>query len=1815
MGLKHLNIPPYFDDFDQTKNYMRVLFRPAVAVQVRELTQLQTALQAQIDRFGRHIFKEGSSVLGGMAALDSQFAYVKLESSFTYLSTTYYPEGDGGSIPPYYSELIGTVLTGQTTGVQARVLDVVRSNVSDPLTAFVKYTSAGTDNASSAFAPTEILLSNGTTPRRVKVKDSGSDPTGFGCRVSVTEGVFFVAGNFVYSPAGSVILSKYSPKASARVVYIISENIVSSADDATLTDNALGTPNIAAPGADRYQIELTLAKQDISFANRDEDNIIQLLVVEDGKVREEARTQYSEIGDILAQRTFEESGNYTVRPFQINIREYLNTGSNGGVYTAQQILDNDRTGTLSTLLDAENYGAAKIAVGLEPSVAYVNGYRIQTVDTKYIAVDRARDEGYFNGATVLGSLGSYINVTNIVGLPDVNTFVTINLKDVSNATIGTARARALTSNGLATGRLYLFDISMNAGQSFTSVRHLQSTLGSGPAFTADCADPLLLDTGNNSMVFPLPVGTVKTLRATGGLNDTFYEVIKKYDNRTTNGAGVVTITATTNEIFTSTNVSDWMSVTNTGTVVYPNSVVLGGSPAGSSATLTFSGSPSTAMYILAPSRRNLFEKTKNIHRNFNIAISSPNTTPGNFDSLGVTDVLKIDAIYMSPGMGTAATTAHTNVTSRYVLDSGQRDNFYDAARIKLRNDSPAPTGQLLVVVDYFSHGAGDYFTVDSYVDVDYSEIPAFQSNRGVIQLRDAIDFRPTKANSGADFTSTGASVTSTIKPGSIITCDIQYYMPRIDKIYVDKGGNFGVVNGISSNNPVPPDDPKDAMVLYVVGMTAYTFSPADVVPSIVDNKRYTMRDIGKIEKRVGKLEYYTSLSLLEQTAANSQVLDSTSGLQRYKNGFIVDNFYGSNIAAVTSSDFKASMDKSSGTLRPMFYEDNARLIWNSGASSGLRKTGSLLTLDYYQADYIKQPYASTAQFVNPYNVFSWTGSLQLSPTTDEWKETKRAPDVVIDQTGIYDALVSMLDSQGAIGTVWNEWQTNWTGVSSSTDNSNVYTPTESLQLGFQTVVTTTTTTTTTSQARSGLSKSVVPDTVSTNIGDRVVEVNFVPFIRSRKIYFNVTGMKPNTQVYAFFDGQSVADYVRTESSFVEYSASTDVSNYFNRTGHPDGATTLVTDASGNLTGSFVIPNTSVLKFKTGSRIFRLTDSSSNAEAPACTTWAEATYVAQGVLQTLENQVISTAVPVIKTSQISDTRVIVDSTSSTTSANLVLQSPPNNPGTSAVSSVSSQPGGAASEPSSAAPRFNWVQSQWWAGRAPVNYLDPVAQTFLVDIQGGAFLTSIDLYFKDKDPNLPVTVQLRTVENGQPTHVILPFSEVTLPASYINVSDDASAVTSFVFKAPIHVIQGVEYCFVVMSNSDKVKLWVSEVGQYDVTNPAYRITAQPYAGVFFESSNASTWTPDQTKDIKFNIRRAVFSQDPATAVFNEADLPATDLDNDPIQTTNASNTVRIYHRHHGLFAGSSQVTISGVVATSGADLNGIPIAQINGTHTVSSVEADSYTIVTASSATSTGRAGGSAVTSTGNLLYDILNPIVQQIILPDTQLDWQAKITSGKSLAGSEVPHTVSSPFNIKVNDNTQLNYPAVITAAPSYSLLSSGSRSFILQGVFSTSRNNISPVIDLDRLSLITVSNRIDNPAGAPASGYNTVSNFVAESVGVGNSALARYITRRVDLNDPATAIQIYVNMNVPPSASVEVWWKALPKGSDANFDLLSWTQATPANSIPVTDDPTDYTEVSYPIEEAAIGYEFSAMAVKIVLKSSNSSRVPTCRDFRALAVT
>lgn len=1762
MTIKFFNNPPYYDDFDETKNYLRILFRPGAAVQARELTQMQTALQAQIDRHGRHIFKEGSPVLGGNMSLDNALDFVKLESSFT-------PSNGGSQLVTdnYWDELIGTVVTGQTTGVTATVIDALPSeDTANPITIYVKYLNSGTDSVTKTFEAGEELISDGVNLRRVKAKGNDASPIGKGTRFSIEEGVFFVNGNFVYSGAGSMILSRYETNPSVRIAYQIHESIVTSAEDATISDNALGTPNEAAPGAHRYQILLDLISQPFDFTEVRLDNIIQLMVIEEGRIKQKARTEYSELADTLAQRTYEESGNYTVQPFLLNMREHLNDGTNNGLYTLNQIKSKYDIATDNA---AQVYGERRLAIGLEKSVAYVNGYRIELADIKYIDLLKSRESDYFNGAAIVAPLGNYVYVDVNASLPDVDNFTIINLRNASSTTIGTARVRSIEKVSGTLHKLYLFDVSMYSNQVFSSVRTLYQTLVSGAAFQATVNSTYgyrVYEANVNSLVFQLPFSTVKTLLL-NDINDTFYTVKKSYLNNTVT-ASTTSITIT-DGIFQSFNAADWLATdVSSGAAVSISGVTLSYNVAtqSSTATITFNSFTSGNVNIIAPVEKNLSRKTKTLISDYVGTRNTPNTTSGGYDPLGVSDVLRLN--YVKDKGVPLAGGDYLDITDRYELDNGQRDNFYDLARIRLKPGFNPPLGQIEFSVDHFQHSSGDYFSVDSYSGIDYKDIPSFQSAQGAIRLADAIDFRPTKDVTGNNFTGSGSSTVDMIKPGSVIKADIVYYLNRIDKVYVDKYGNFGIIEGVPALKPESPRDPQDAMVLYELFVSSYTFGPESIRPRMIDNKRYTMRDIGRLESRIKNLEYYTSLSLLEKETSDYQLPSGS-----FKNGFIVDSFRGHNVGNPAHPDYSCSTDKANGILRPQFVEDSIRLIWNSANSTGLRQTGPLLTLDYTEKAYIEQPYASYSEFVNPYNVFTWSGDMKLSPESDNWKDTETRPDVIVDQEGVYDSFKQLADAAGVTGTQWNEWQTNWSGVIASASSATRQTVRggDFGGWGIGTLTTTTTINTiATGQSRSGIRTDVVPDTVTTNMGDRVVEVNFVPYIRSRIVSFKAERLKPNTKLYAFFDGKDITDYCTTTAQFFTFNDFTTANSQYTssftfngRTSWPEevvSKTDLVTDASGAISGFFIVPNNVALKFKTGQRVFRLCDSQDNLTA-STTTFAEAIYEAAGLIESKENVILSTRVPRIdRTAVEPETRVII----------------------STDTNIQRTAGG------------------WY---------DPLAQTIMIDEPGGIFATSLDLYFADYDENIPVSVHLVPTLVGLPTQTIIPFTKVIKKLTAANVSEDASVATRFTFEAPVHLQQGVEYAIVIMSMSDKPKCFVSQMGGYDLTNPTYRISKQPYAGVFFKSQNASTWTPEQDKDLKFRLNRANFTTTTGKVAFRNVEIQPTQLTVDPIYTTASSNSIKVYHKNHGLFA-NSYANLSGVVGNSTTFLNGIPVSEINGVKLIARVERDAFWITSTTNATSTGRAGGISVVSVGNKLMNVMQASIQQLLIPGTNIDWNAKTSSGTSLPGAEQAYVRSSFFPIIPNENT---YFSRLQCVPSTFNQTGGVPGFDLEGNLQTSTSFLSPVIDLDRVSLVTIANLIDNPtAYTGVDGANYIEGFVPETSGKNASGDCKYITRRIQIAGEAANIRVIMSVNRPSTTDIKLYWK-VSAADDSNFDDMPWTLQAPDTPIPYDENQSSYTEVEYSIDDELNGVEFTSMAFKIVLTSQNSSFIPTVKDFRAIA--
>ena len=387
------------------------------------------------------------------------------------------------------------------------------------------------------------------------------------------------------------------------------------------------------------------------------------------------------------------------------------------------------------------------------------------------------------------------------------------------------------------------------------------------------------------------------------------------------------------------NNTNWIIINDTDSTSGGEIVTVGNiaiTNASQTATITgLTAQNGDTLRLIAPFIRTANHKTKALSGNTDIAFNAgtdySSILPAN--SLQKADVHELVSVVETSG--------GADVTTHFDLDNGQRDDFYDVGRVKLKTTSNyTAAAALTVTYKYFSHSAGDFFTVDSYTGViDYDKIPKV----GNIELRSAVDFRPRQDDSGGNFTGTGAVVSVAPSRFTQFETDIQFYLPRIDKVYLDSNGVFGIAEGVPSRYPEPPEIPSNSMHLYTMTIPAYTLTADEVKIDFVDNRRYTMRDIGKIDKRINQIEYYSVLSFLEAEAQNKQILDSNND-SRWKSGFLVDAFSNTRMSNSSSVEYRAAVDIKNRILRPGFGQGNAALAYH--ASSTTTKTGDLVTLPY-----------------------------------------------------------------------------------------------------------------------------------------------------------------------------------------------------------------------------------------------------------------------------------------------------------------------------------------------------------------------------------------------------------------------------------------------------------------------------------------------------------------------------------------------------------------------------------------------------------------------------------------------------------------------------------------------------------------------------------------------------------------------------------------------------------------------------------------------------------------------------------------------------
>jgi len=1223
----NFNVNPYYDDFDEDKKFLRILFKPGFAVQARELTQSQTLLQKQVERFGSHVFKNGSVVSGGELFIHNS----------TYLNVATDYAGTAVNINDFNGKTI-TNLAGTKTGQVVVVYDA-DAGTGDPKTVYVKQISG------SAFAAGDTITTVEDAPAFANVSTGGA---GTGQLFSVNDGVYFYDGFFLKNSAQTIAISKYNTSSNVRVGFEIVESIVVYTQDTSLLDPAQDASNFQAPGADRFKIDLTLSSR--ALDSTDDTQFIELARAENGTLSYALiYPQYAVLEDTLARRTYDESGNYTVRPFKI-------------------------------ALETSAANSAKANVIISPGKAYVYGYEFETIAPTTITFDKPRTTDSVANKRLTADYGYYVYSNTHYGSLPINSLQTVDLHCVSNSTINVTTAGTITNTKIGTARVksiafdsssntqnsatytyrtYLFDVNVGSiiggnvvvlGTNTGYVQIANTITGSqlystantayvgakfrviagpgagetpktitnynGATQTIQLSEPFITTPNSlSNWSIDFEFNDVKSLSIVNGTtrlaaadidtsskdpastyNDTFisdsnlepllfnlgqnyiaqntiadfsYSYKRLYESQSFSSSQSPALTVGTGETISAATSSSAKAenyqivVTSAGTSPYTDGQIIPANlytvdtgtrkitvtsgnnmVANITATIDASNPGSKGKTYVAANTTLQTSGGTSIFANNGVILYTANgqvhimantivKTPGTVQSLFVPDVIELVSVldFNNTSITVANSSSAIDVTTRYTLDTGQRDSLYDHSSIRLKAGSAAPVGPLVVRFNRFNSSGAGFFTVDSYVGYDYGSIPTYtsQATGQVYELRDCLDYRPVRsipttpatANTvsfDVDSTTTGPKIPEN---GSDILLDYQYYLPRTDKVILNKNRTFEVIQGNPSLTPVQPLDKDGAMTMYIFREPAYVANTSDIDVEYIDNKRYTMRDIGNLDKRIGNLEYYTSLSLLEQNALNKQdltILDSTN-LPRFKNGIVVDSFDGTSVADVTNPDYSIAVDPKKKEIRPTFNITSHLLTFDSANSSNYLKAGPIVMPTATHTVFVDQNKSSKVYNINPFNIVNYIGKIQLDPPSDVWIDTDKQPDVLVNLEGDKDAWA--LITRDAYNYEWGNWETYWTGTTSSSYVAD----------RRPALVEVTTTTTTQAQTRSGVFSQVVPSTITQSLGDRVVDVSIIPYMRDRGILFTCSDFKPTTELFGFFDNISVNKYIARANKF------------------------------------------------------------------------------------------------------------------------------------------------------------------------------------------------------------------------------------------------------------------------------------------------------------------------------------------------------------------------------------------------------------------------------------------------------------------------------------------------------------------------------------------------------------------------------------------------------------------------------------------------------------------------------------------------------------
>ena len=303
----------------------------------------------------------------------------------------------------------------------------------------------------------------------------------------------------------------------------------------------------------------------------------------------------------------------------------------------------------------------------------------------------------------------------------------------------------------------------------------------------------------------------------------------------------------------------------------------------------------------------------------------------------------------------------------------------------------------------------------------------------------------------------------------------------------------------------------------------------------------------------------------------------------------------------------------------------------------------------------------------------------------------------------------------------------------------------------------------------------------------------------------------------------------------------------------------------------------------------------------------------------------------------------------------------------------------------------------------------------------------------------------------------------------------------------------------------------------------------------------------------------------------------------------------------------------------NLDGIPLTEINKVHTaIGDPTLDTYSLSTQSVASVGIATGGSNVSASQNIPFELITPTIQVLNFKETDIAPTLNTTSGTSIGtGGQVVDQASFVNNgqydeIQLNEENYYDNPRIICSNINEANKLEGSKSLTMRINMMTEKDNLTPVIDLDRVSVITTSNRINKWPGGPQvlgiqSEIDTTGDVSLLAGGDQNEAI--YLTKIAKLANISRSIRLMISMQRYGDSTIDIYYRIQKAGSDKPMNEVGFVK------IPVPDvgstnvGEEEWEDFEYTVE----GQEFQAFQIKIVMKAMNQAKVPLIKDLRAIA--